>query len=82
MMLRCMLEVYVDDFMSLVIATSRQQIQHVGRAIMTGIHNVFPADHNNGEDPILEKKLIKGEGTFRLVKTLLGFVVDGNNKTL
>ncbi len=35
------LEVYVDDFMSITIPMSQEQLTHVGRAIMAGIHNVF-----------------------------------------
>ncbi len=39
-------EVYVDDFMSLVIPILQEQLQHVATAIMMGIHNVFPPDDN------------------------------------
>jgi len=56
------LEVYVDDFMSVVIPTSQKQLEHVATAIMTGIHDVFPADIVDSNDPISEKKLLKGEG--------------------
>jgi hypothetical protein len=53
-----MIEVYVDDFMSLVIPASQPQLMHVAAAVMTGIHDVFPTNEdNNGDDPILEKKL-------------------------
>jgi hypothetical protein len=30
--------------------------------VMTGIHNVFPANVVDADDPILGKKLQKGEG--------------------
>ncbi len=56
------LEVYVDNFMSIVIPTSREQLEHVATAIMTGIHDVFPADTIDNDDPISKKKLLKGEG--------------------
>ena len=56
------LEVYMDDFMSIVIPTSQQQLQHVATAITTGIHDVFPANIVDANDPISEKKLLKGEG--------------------
>ena len=50
---------------------------------MTGIHDVFPAnDEDDGDDPISEKKLKKGEGQYSTVKTLLGFDFDGINKTM
>jgi hypothetical protein len=37
-------------------------------AIMTGIHNAFPADIINGNNPITEKKLLEGEGQYSLCK--------------
>ena len=79
---RYCLEVYVDDFMSIVIPTSRDHLDHVATAVMTGIHDVFPANINDGDDPISEKKLLKGDGQYSLMKTLLGFDFDGNRKTL
>ena len=36
-----MVQVYVDDFMSLVIRVSQEQLRHVVTAIITGIHGVF-----------------------------------------
>ena len=50
-----MVEVYVDDFMSLDIPVSQEQLRHVATAVMMGIHDVFPANINNGDDPISEK---------------------------
>jgi hypothetical protein len=49
------LEVYVDDFMSIVIPTSREHLDHVTMAVMTGIHDVSPATINDGNDPISKK---------------------------
>ncbi len=68
--------------MSIVIPTSREQLDHVATAVMMGIHDVFHANINNGNDPISEKKLLKGNGQYSLLKTLLGFNFDGNRKTL
>jgi hypothetical protein len=56
------LEVYVDDFMSIGTPTSQEQLEHVATAIMTAIHDVFPADIVDSNDPISKKKLLKGEG--------------------
>jgi hypothetical protein len=75
-------EVYVDDFMSLVIPISRKQLRHVATAVMTGIHDVFPPDNDDSNDPILEKKLRQQEGQFSTRKTLLGFDFDGIAKTM
>jgi hypothetical protein len=49
---------------------------------MSGIHNIFPPDDNNSKDPISEKKLAKGEGTYSTQKTLLGFDFDGKENTM
>jgi len=51
-------------------------------AIMTGIHDVFPADIVDSNDPISEKKLLKGEGQSALFKMRLGFDFDGKRKTM
>ncbi len=64
-----MVEVYVNDFMSLVIPISQEQLQHVATAVMTGIHGVFPPDTNDSNDPISEKKLMKKEGQYLTLKT-------------
>ncbi len=77
-----MVEVYVDDFMSLVIPVSQEQLRHIANAIMHGIHDVFPPDEDDSNDPISEKKLNKGEGRYETRKTLLGFDFDGEGKTL
>jgi len=77
-----MVEVYVDDFMSLVIPVSREQLRHVANAIMHGIHDVFPPDNNDDADPMSEKKMKKGEGLYDTEKMLLGFDFDGDAKTM
>jgi hypothetical protein len=77
-----MVEVYVDDFMSLVIPVSREQLRHVAAAIMTGIHDVFPPDADDSNDLISEKKLKALEGLYSTRKTLLGFDLDGTANTM
>ncbi len=47
---------------------------------MTGIHDVFPADDNDSNDPILEKKLKQLDGEYATAKTILGFYFDGSLK--
>jgi hypothetical protein len=49
---------------------------------MIGIHNVFPADDNNSNDPILEKNLKQLDGEYSMAKTILGFDFDSVNKTI
>ena len=79
---RFLVEVFVDDFMSLAIATSQEQLSHVGTSTMMGIHDVFPPCDTKGQDPISEKKMEKGDSEFRTQKTLLGFDFDGDAKTI
>ena len=78
---RYLTEVYVDDFMSVIIPVPQKQFQHVATAVMTGIHDVFPADNDDGNDPISNKELKKLEGQYSTVKTLLGFDFNGITKT-
>jgi hypothetical protein len=54
-----MIEVYVDNFMSLVIPVSREQLRHVANAIMHGIHDVFLPDKDDSNDPISEKNYLR-----------------------
>ena len=81
---RYFLDVYVDDFIPLAIATSQQQLAHVASAVMKGIHDVFPAHPNPDDDPISQKKLKKDDGQWALNKDLLGFNFNGTpgNKTM
>ncbi len=77
-----LIEVFVDDFMSLALATTRRQLLHVGHATTMGVHDVFPPEDIPGEDPISEKKMEKGDATFDTSKTLLGFDFNGIEKTI
>jgi hypothetical protein len=77
-----LLEVYVDNFVSLVIPTSREQLCHISMGTMTGIHNVFPAVECDSNDPISEKKLLQLDGEYSTTKTIVGFDFDNDHKTL
>jgi hypothetical protein len=80
--LRYCLEVYVDDFVPLAIAASKEQLEHVARALLHGIHDVFPPDNDDENDPTSLKKLLKKEGQWDLLKEILGFDFDGDAKTM
>ncbi|KAL7458421.1 hypothetical protein ACHAWC_009998 [Mediolabrus comicus] len=80
--LRYLIEVYVDDFIPLAIARSKEQLDHVARGMMEAIHDVFPPNEKDEEDPIALKKLKKGDGTWMLEKDILGFMFNGDEKTL
>jgi hypothetical protein len=51
-LMRYLVEVYVDNFMAIVIPTTQHNVTHAGRAVMHRIHDVFLADDNNANDPI------------------------------
>ena len=76
------LEVYVDDFIGLVAASSQQELTHVARAVMHGMHDVFPAKRKEEDDLNSVKKLKKGDGAFVLENDALGFDFDGGERTL
>jgi hypothetical protein len=82
--LKYFLDVYIDDFIPMAIATSKEQLAHVANAVMHGIHDVFPAEAVPGDDPISYKKLLKHDGQWALHKDLLGFTFDGSpgNKSM
>ena len=61
--------------MSLVIPVSREQCRHVSTGMMTGIHDVFPADDINSNDPISEKKLKQLDGEYSTKKTILDLIL-------
>ena len=47
-----MLEVYCDDFVSLAMASSKAQLDHVANSVMSGVHDVFPADTVDSNYPL------------------------------
>jgi len=77
-----MLGVFVDDFISLVIPRCQTDLDHVAASILHGIHDVFPPDADDNEDPISLKKLLRGEGAWDLRKEILGWIFDGKAKTI
>ncbi len=69
--LRYLVEFYVDNFMSLIILATKEEMLHIATAVMTGIHDVFPKDGNNNNNPILLKKIKKGESKLSMQKHFL-----------
>jgi hypothetical protein len=49
---------------------------------MYGIHNIFPLDDGNDNNPILLQRLIKRNGSWALVKDILRLTFNGDNKTV
>ena len=76
-----MLEVFVDDFVQLAQTTNEEALRHCSRAVLHGIHSVFPPPKVTGHigaDPVSVKKLLKGEGVWAVRKEILGWVMDGS----
>ena len=76
------IEAYIDDYISIAIPASQEQLVHVATAVMSGIYDVFPADTDDDEDPISLKKMKKLEAMWTLNKDILGFTFDGIEKTI
>jgi hypothetical protein len=74
-------KVNVNNFVSPIIPHSKYHLQHAAHATMLGIHNIFPPDANDKNNPILLKKLLKGGGQYSTQKCHLGFNFDGDIKT-
>jgi hypothetical protein len=80
-----LLEVYIDDFIQLAQTTDPAKLQHLSRAVLHGIHSVFPppsVTSHAGEDPVSIKKLKQGDGLWATRKELLGWVFDGAKRCI
>ena len=79
-------EVFVDDFIGCTNNASFAHLQHFSRAMMLyGVHSIFPPPEvtgHQGQDPISQKKLEQGEGTWEHTKEILGWLVDGAKFTV
>jgi hypothetical protein len=79
--------VYVDDFIGVAVENKEGTLLgRMARSIMHGIHSVFPppevTGHTGGKDPVSLKKLEKGDGQWHHLKEILGFIIDGDAKTI
>jgi hypothetical protein len=79
------MEVYIDDFIQLAQTTDPTQLEHLSRAILHGIHSVFPplsVTGHDGGDPVSLKKLNQGDGLWETRKEILGWVFDGARRCI
>ena len=79
------IEVYVDDFIAASNRLSLLDLRHTSRAMLHGIHAIFPppsVTKHCGGDPVSEKKLEKGDGTWSFQKEILGWLFDGEAYTI
>ena len=77
-----MLGVDIDDYIALVVPKLQDQLDHMATAIFKGIHDIFPEDAKDSEDPISLKKLLEDEGMWAITKDILGFNFNGLDKTI
>lgn len=80
-----LLKVYVDNFYAATNILDLHHLTRLSRCLIHGIHAVFPPPHilgHNGEDPISQKKLLEGEGTWSFWKEILGWIFDGRAGTI
>ena len=62
--MKFIVEVFVDDYIGVCMPRCKQDLDHVSGAILNGIHDVFPPDENDEEDPTSLKKLQKEDGAW------------------
>ena len=77
-------DVFVDDFISMV-QGDEDRLQNVRRILLHTIDEALtsPLPHEtNREEPVLVKKLRKGDGSWCTIKTVLGWILDTLNKTI
>lgn len=79
---RYLIETYVDDYIALAMPASQEELDHVSGSVMRGVHDVFPENNDDDEDPLSLKKLKKMEGAWAVAKSILGFEFNGDDKTL
>ncbi|KAL7546138.1 hypothetical protein ACHAWF_014914 [Thalassiosira exigua] len=69
----------------MVQVTDKEALRHCSRAILHGIHSVFPPPAitgHAGEDPVSLKKLLAGEGLWEVRKEVLGWMMDGATRCI
>jgi hypothetical protein len=79
--------VYVDDFLLAAVEDATGTLlQRTARATLHAIHSVFPTPAATGaldaKDPVSEKKLAQGEARWATTKAILGYSLDGINRTV
>jgi len=70
-----LVEVFVDDFIGATNNSDRTHLQHFSRAMLHGVHSIFPppaVTGHHGQDPISQKKMDQGEGIWSTTKEILG----------
>jgi hypothetical protein len=80
-----LLEVYIHNFIQLAQTTNPDKLLHLSRAVLHGIHSVFPPPSvtgHAGEYPVSQKKLEQGDGQWATCKEILGWIFDGTQHSI
>lgn len=80
-----LLEVYVDDFCTLVQTTNPAELRHVSNSLLHAIYDLFPpvgSKHHNLEEPMSIKKLRQRDGEWDNQKEILGWLFDEARRIL
>ena len=83
--LTTLLEVFVDDFIAGTNNLSEENLRLISRAMLHGIHSVFPPPSvtgHSGGDSVSIKKIEKGEGKWEFIKEILGWMINGLDYTI
>ena len=74
-----LVEVFVDDFIGANNNISKEHLEHFSRAMLFVVQLILPPSEVSGhhdEDPVSQKKLNRGKGTWEYTKEILGCMVD------
>ena len=74
------MEVYVDDFCTMVQTLEVDKLRHISRTLLHAINSVLPPPvitNHAGGDPVSLKKILEEEGIWDVRKDILGWVFDG-----
>ena len=79
-----LLEVYIDDFIGLIQCKNEAQLRRFSRNILNAIYNTFPPPKVTGSEmgPPVSKTKLELEGKWELRKEILGWLIDGLNRTI
>ena len=81
-----LLQVFVDDSIITTQADLPEDLNELSRTALAALYSVFPprreSGHVNGRDPVSEKKMNKGDGRWSHLKVILGFIFDGQRRSV
>lgn len=79
-----LIEVYLDDFIAATQSTNLTHLRQVARCLLHAIEDVFPGPDVTGSKlgPAISHKKLLAEGTWTTQKEILGWLFDGETRTI